>query len=286
MKKLIFLTPVFNDWDNLNILIQKIEKNIEKFNFLFELIIVNDCSSQIKKVKFNQKKICNIEILNLNENVGSQRAIALGLRFISEKFENHDRIIIIDSDGQDNPKIIPEIINISEKNPNEIITINRIKRAEPLWFRVLYELHYYSLIALTGKKIRFGNFSLLSVKNTKSFIQKGDLWGAYPAAVTNSFKNTLKIFKDRDKRYSGETKMNISKLFIHSVRVFSVFKFKVLIFSLIYSFIFVLLSFFVEEFFFIFLYFFIILNFVTFFVSKDYKKDFDNFFYQIFDKDI
>ena len=57
MKKLIFLTPVFNDWDNLNILIQKIEKNIEKFNFLFELIIVNDCSSQIKKVKFNQKKI-------------------------------------------------------------------------------------------------------------------------------------------------------------------------------------------------------------------------------------
>ena len=63
MKKLIFLTPVFNDWDNLNILIQKIEKNIEKFNFLFELIIVNDCSSQIKKVKFNQKKFVILKYL-------------------------------------------------------------------------------------------------------------------------------------------------------------------------------------------------------------------------------
>ena len=56
-----------------NILIQKIETNIEKFNFLFELIIVN-LFFQIKKV-FNQKNICILKyLISINS---SQRAIAL-----------------------------------------------------------------------------------------------------------------------------------------------------------------------------------------------------------------
>lgn len=275
MKKFIFLTPVFNDWDNLKILLEKIETNIEKLNFKFELIIINDCSTNSNKIKFSTKKIIGMKIINLYENVGSQRAIALGLRFISEKFQNQDKVIIIDSDGQDNPNIIPEIIELSEKNPDKVITVNRMRRTEPLWFRILYELHYYTLILFTGKKIRFGNFGLISIKNIKIMLQKSDLWGAYPAAITKSFQDTIKIFRDRDKRYSGETKMNIRRLFLHSIRVFSIFKFRILFFSFIYSSLFYLLANKVNGLFYSLIMILVMGNILTFVTSLNYKKNFD-----------
>ena len=66
----------------------------------------------------------------------------------------------------------------------------------------------------------------------------GDLWAAYPAAISKSFKKTYKVFHERKKRYSGKTKMSLYGLFNHSARVFSVFKYRILVSSLLYSTIF------------------------------------------------
>ena len=45
--KIIILTPVYNDWKNLEKLLKKINKIFEKnLKKVFELIIVNDCSKE------------------------------------------------------------------------------------------------------------------------------------------------------------------------------------------------------------------------------------------------
>ena len=57
MKKIIFLMPVYNDWDSLSKLLGEINLIIDNIkDFKFESIIINDCSSvKIKKI-LKQKK--------------------------------------------------------------------------------------------------------------------------------------------------------------------------------------------------------------------------------------
>ena len=92
-------------------------------------MILNDfstlkCDISVK----NFKKIKQLKIINFNKN------------------NENEEIIIMDSDGQDDPGILSKIIEINKKFPDEVITINRTRRKEPIWFKILYELHYYALL--------------------------------------------------------------------------------------------------------------------------------------------
>ena len=280
MKKFTFLIPVYNDWENLQILLEKIEKQLKTLEHEFEVIILNDSSS----IKFNISlknlhKIKEVKVINLNKNVGSQRAIAVGLKYVVQINEGNEEkmLIIMDSDGQDDPEILNKIIETSEKFPNEVITINRSRRNEPIWFKILYELHYLSLLLLTGHKIKFGHYSLINSNKLSKLLLTGDIWAAYPAAISNSFKKNYKIFHERKKRYTGETKMNFIRLFIHSIRIFSVFKYRILISSFIYSIIFFLIG----SSFFPIIFLLIILNIFTFSISHNNKKKLDENFNSI-----
>ena len=270
--------PLYDDWENLKIILEKIETQIQKLDGQFDVVILNDFSSIKCNISFKKlQKVRQLKIINFNKNIGSQRAIAIGLKYISQTYKNDEKkiIIIMDSDGQDDPQILNKIIEINKKYPNEIITINRTQRNEQMWFKILYELHYFTLILFSGQKIRYGNYSLISSDKLKKLLSTGDLWSAYPAAISKSFKKTYKIFHERKKRYSGSTKMNLYGLLNHSMRVFSVFKYNMLLSSLIYSTIFFLLG--LKFFIFI----LIIVNILTFAISQGNKKKLDENFNSI-----
>ena len=66
----------------------------------------------------------------------------------------------MDSDGEDDPKKIKDIIKLIDKNPNiETITMKRTLRKESFFFSILYEIHLIVTLLITFKYIRFGNFS-------------------------------------------------------------------------------------------------------------------------------
>lgn len=280
MKKITFLIPVYNDWKNLKILLERIELEIKKIDYQFDVIILNDFSSLKHDISSeNLQKITQLKIINLNKNIGSQRAIAIGLKYICKINENNNEkmIIIMDSDGQDDPGIIDKIIKINKKFPNKVITVNRSRRSEPMWFKVLYEIHYHTLIIFSGRKIRYGNYSLISLDKVGKMLLTGDLWATYSAAISKSYSHTYKFFHERKARYSGNAKMNLYKLFIHSLRIFSVFKYKILLFSVIYSVIF----FFLGSVFHFFIFFLIVANILTFVVSINNKEKLDKNFNSI-----
>ena len=237
MKTFIILTPVYNDWENLNKLLEKINDEAERNNFEFEVFVVNDSSTINADINFRKtKNIISLNILNLSKNIGSQRAIALGLEYLFESEKNKaNDIIIMDSDGQDDPEILKNLISANENSDSDVTVVERTNRNEPFWFQFFYFLHKKVLFIFTGKHIKFGNFSLIRSKELKNLANKADLWAAYPAAVVNNLKKIDGIKSERKKRYSGETKMNLKKLFYHSSRVFSVFKTKIFIISLIYA---------------------------------------------------
>tara|TARA_Y100001970_G_scaffold75110_1_gene95181 strand:- start:249 stop:1124 length:876 start_codon:yes stop_codon:yes gene_type:complete len=236
MKLYTILLPVYNDWKNLARLLSKINYIAKKNNFKFYILVVNDDSKFKNKIKLKKNKnIIKFNILNLSQNMGSQRAIALAINHIKKNndYKNKD-IIIMDADGQDDPNIITDLIKANQMKSSDAIVVERTNRSEPFWFKFLYLFHKSILFLFTGNKIKFGNFSLLKFKKIKKLIDKSDIWAAYPAAIVNNLNRVSRIKGERKKRYSGKSKVNLYKLFNHSSRVFSVFKYKILIISLIY----------------------------------------------------
>jgi hypothetical protein len=235
---LVILTPVFNDWASLKILINNIKKlNLKK---KIILLIVNDNSKKKSQIFFKKdKSIIKFIIVNLKENCGSQRAIAIGLNYIKIKKYNSP-VIIIDSDGEDNPDLIKKILDYSKKYPNYIITVNRTFRTENFIIKIFYELNILLTILLTHKFIRFGNYSLIPKNILYKINITSDFWFSYPSAILKNCKNIKKIFAKKEMRYSGKSQMNYYQLIYHSLRIISAFKKKIFINTLIYLIIIIL----------------------------------------------
>lgn len=279
--KFVVLTPVYNDWKNLNKLLIKINNIFfNKIKQKFDLIVVDDFSTEkniLKKSKF--KSIKNIKILRNCENLGSQRSIALGVKYIKKFYSSNCQIIVIDSDGQDNPTGILKLIDKNKKT-NTSVVAKRGQRKESLWFKIFYEIYCILIFVLTLKTVRFGNYSLLKFNDLNKILTDGNLWNAFPATLSLSLPKVSSVTIDREKRYSGKSKINFFGLIFHALRVFSVLRFKILYSSIIYLGIIYL---FLKDYFFlliIFLFFFIFINISNFtlslFNNKNLKDNFNN----------
>ena len=66
------------------------------------------------------------------------------------KIEFKGNVILMDADGQDDPKNILDIIKESKKNPQITISINRLKREEGLIFKIFYQMYLLFLVGMVS----------------------------------------------------------------------------------------------------------------------------------------
>ena len=245
MRIITLIFPVYNDWESLRLLLRKIEKKIKKKEYRFQVLIINDNSTKINKKKLNHNKLYeNIKSINLKYNLGSQKAIATGLKYISSNLQNFgDEFIIMDSDGEDDYSKISKILDLTRRDKEiDVITVNRSSRKESLLFRILYEVHLIITFFLTFKYIRYGNYSYLNSKALKFISKKKDLWLAYSASIEKNFQHKKNIIAARKKRFMGKSKMNYWQLFSHSIKIHLVFVERIFVNYLFYSLLFILIS--------------------------------------------
>ena len=241
MKKFIILIPLYNDWKSVTKLLDQIDVQTKNWSAEISVIIVNDASTEKRSgLDLNYKKIKLVKIINMKENRVHQRCIAAGLKYIC-KNEDFDWVILMDADGEDRPEELNDFYIKTQEKPNMTITGNRFKRSEGVIFRLLYEIHKILTLIFTGKLIKFGNFSCLPKQHAMQLIEKSYLWNAYSSSVVKTIKDRTSIASIRGTRYVLPSKMNLFKLFFHSLTIISVFKNEVImrsvIFLLVYLFI-------------------------------------------------
>ena len=208
MKNIIILVPVFNDWKSLQKLIEEINTNIssiKKFNF--ECIIVNDASTISQPKLTKPSNIKSIEILNMIENRGHARCNAFGIRYVI-KNKKFDYLILMDGDGEDRPVEIKSLVETIEKKPDISVVAKRIKRSEGLIFQFLYQIHKFITLIFTGKRINFGNYSILTNADTKTLHSKASLWSSISGSVKKNIKVLNEINSIRGLRYFGPSQMS------------------------------------------------------------------------------
>ena len=222
MKKYIILIPVYNDWRSVFKLIENIDSHIN--NETIDIVIVNDASTE--SFDNNQKqfsKINSVKIINLIKNGGHRKAIATGLKYCQENLD-YDYIIPMDGDGEDRPEELKDFFNQVQETQPEVITATRVKRSEGFLFKFLYSIHKIFTHLITGKLIKFGNYTCLSKNAVSKLLSDGSVWLSYSGSITKHFPQFSTIQSIRGNRYFGPSKMSIFALILHSLRISTVFR--------------------------------------------------------------
>ena len=239
--KLKVLIPLYNDWQSLIKLLENIDNQINNIGEIISIVVVNDGSTEKKPNNFpNYSRINSIKVINLKENVGHARSIAIGLKYIFEN-EDFDYIIPMDSDGEDRPDEINDLIKKIEPQSDIPIVCERIKRSEGIFFKICYFLHKLITFTFTGQSIRFGNFTCLPKELVKKIINEKATWSSFSGALSKISKIKIGVPSERGSRYFGPSKMSFKNLIIHSLAIMAVFKFTVLFRSILFFLIYLFL---------------------------------------------
>jgi len=237
MKKFIILIPIYNDWKSVFKLLENIDLQITEWDVDVFVLIVNDASTEERlTTKLSFKNIKSVRVVNMKQNRGHARCYAAGLKYLTEK-EDFDYVILMDGDGEDRPEELTSLFNKSQENPTKTVTLDRIKRSEGSFFKLLYECHKILTYVFTGKLIKFGNYSCLPKKDVVRLVKKSCIWSSFSGSVTKVISDRTSVPSIKGQRYFGPSQMSLLNLLIHSFSIIAVFRRTVIIRSVLFLFI-------------------------------------------------
>ena len=173
-EQVIILIPVFNDEAALNKLLEEMAISIRDLHDMkFKVLVVDDGSTG--KLTIHSPGTLPIHLLRLQRNIGHQKAIAIGLAFIQAN-DACDKVLVMDSDGEDRPEDAISLLRHSLKEPDTIIFAARKSRQENAEFRLFYYLYKFAFKILTGKKIAFGNFLVVPRPLLDKVVHYSEIW--------------------------------------------------------------------------------------------------------------
>ncbi len=229
MKNIVFITPVYNDWESFSKLINEINKAISNFKDIsFKLIVINDGSNEKAPQILLPSNLDMIEILNMKINQGHAICLANGIKYALKNYDL-DNLILMDADGEDRPEEIYDLIKKAIELKNVSIVAKRIKRSEGPIFTTFYSLHKILTLVFTGKLMNFGNYSIITKKDAVTIIKDPTIVYSFSGTLKNKISKLGNINCIRGKRYFGPSKMPLFKLIIHSFSIIAVFKMNVFI---------------------------------------------------------
>src|SRR6266496_440754 len=223
--ELTILMPLYNDWDALSLLLPILDRELKADGLTAGILIVDDGSTEAVPENFGARfeSIKTVDVLSLRRNLGHQRAIAVGLSYI-EANQPQCSVVIMDSDGEDDPKDVPRLVRECNANRCEkIVFAARTRRSEGWTFAFFYHLYRLIHFLLTGVHVRVGNFSIVPTDALKRLVAVSELWNHYAAAVHNAKLPLELIPSKRAGRLKGPGRMDMVSLVVHGLSAMAVF---------------------------------------------------------------
>jgi glycosyltransferase involved in cell wall biosynthesis len=225
LKSCWIITPTYNDHDSTLILINKISNLATKL--LFKIVVIDDASTlareEFARVKNFQPhgSVSEFFFYELGQNVGNQGAIAFGLKKALTMANVKDLFVVMDSDGEDKPEDIIELISAYKEDV--IVVAQRAREKSHFILMLWHRLFKLVLKSLTGKILNFGNFSLMDYASCKRIVMSKKIDLSYVGCILQSNLDLNRIKIHRGKRYKGESRTSRDSLLIWGFQILSVF---------------------------------------------------------------
>ena len=221
-KKFSILLAVFNEEENISKLINSIRIYLKNINY--EIIFIDDRSidGTAKEIKKHSNKI--IKYLLRKSKKDLTKSLIMGI-----KKSKHDNIIIMDSDLQHNPKYLPKMIKLFDKNNYDFVVgvrdfknnlgLNRLRVSGSIVLNFIFNFFLGYKISDPMSGFAIFKKSIFYKYESKLF---GVGWKFLIDLMYNDQKFKIKEYKIKfDKRIYHESKMsfkvlaNVIKLFLY-----------------------------------------------------------------------
>jgi polyisoprenyl-phosphate glycosyltransferase len=210
------VAPVFNEEETIPHFYERIIAVMENVGESFELVLVNDGS---RDRSFNIMRSLHesdprVRVIDFSRNFGHQIAISAGLDYAQGQ-----AVIIIDSDLQDPPEVIPELI-ARWKAGAQVVYAQRQTRTGETKFKLITASAFYHLIGrITSVDIprNVGDFrlmdcrvvdALVSMREHHRFMRGLSAWVGFRQEA---------VLYHRQERYAGTTKYPLAKMLRFSI---------------------------------------------------------------------
>lgn len=216
---ILIVTPVYEDIEACSLLFLELSRIFDKKIF----VVAVDDGSVKQPLEINVLKNVDGVILKLRRNVGHQKAISIGLSYVAEHIQAHQKVVVMDSDGEDLPISVNELLKNIEDIDVDIVVAKRKSRVETIRFKLFYALYKRFFNLMTGRSISFGNFMTLKPEAVKRLAAMEETAIHVAGAVLASKLRTKECPLDRGARYAGKSKMNFVGLALHGFKALMVF---------------------------------------------------------------
>lgn len=206
MIQISIIVPVFNEQESLPELHNWIARVMDEQGFSYEIIFVNDGSTDSSWEVIQKLSSLNSSVkgINFTRNYGKSAALDMGFNKCSGEVA-----ITMDADLQDSPDEIPELYDMIVKDGFDVVSGWKKKRHDPISKTIPSKFFNWVTRVISGIKLHDFNCGLKAYKNkvVKNIHIYGEMHRYIPLiAKWNGFsKIGEKVVEHRARKY-GETK--------------------------------------------------------------------------------
>lgn len=227
--KISIVAPFHNEEENVDEFFNRVLPIIRSESDSIEIVCVNDGSSDstLEQLRRWREKEPVVRVVNLSRNFGKENALTAGLDHASG-----DVIIPMDSDLQDPPELIPQMI-AKWREGYDVVYARRSLRDTDTWAKRATALWYYKLFnAIADRPIpdNTGDFRLMDRKVLDEVKKLGEsarfMKGLFSWV---GFKSTA-VEYERPPRHDGKESLNFRNLWrlaLDGITAFSTLPLKV-----------------------------------------------------------
>ena len=219
--------PIFNEEELIDELVPRAIKAVEQISTRFELILVDDGSTDgsLQKLVDYQKNDSRIVVLALSRNFGHQAAFTAGLEHARGSY-----IAMMDGDLQDPPELLAAMYEKLKSENFDIVSGKRLARKGNKTRNGVTNFFHFIFKKIT--KIEdlqnAGNFSMMNRKALIALLSMEERVRYLPGLRSFVGFNQGYVDYVRDERFQGEPKMTFGKLTVLATdAIFSFSKFPI-----------------------------------------------------------
>jgi glycosyltransferase involved in cell wall biosynthesis len=203
--------PLYNEYESLPELTRWIDEVMQKNDFLYEIVYVDDGStdSSWSIIEELKQKYSSIRALRFRRNYGKSAGLNRG--FDTAK---GDIIITMDADLQDSPEEIPELVRMITEDGVDLVSGWKKKRFDPITKTIPTKLYNWAARKMSGIYLHDFNCGLKAYRQdvTKSIEVYGEMHRYIPVIAKWAGFNKIgeKVVQHQERRF-GETKFGIER---------------------------------------------------------------------------
>ena len=217
MSLLSIITPCYNEEATIHYFYEETKKYLDTMDVDYEIIFVNDGSKDktVEECLKVKEKDNNVKILNFSRNFGKEAAMYAGLNEAKG-----DLVVIMDTDLQDPPKLLPEMYNILQSNEYDSVATYRVNRKGEPPIRSFFARMFYKMInKMIDVEIVDGarDYRMMKRPMVDAIISMNEYHRFSKGIFAWVGFNTKYLEYENVERVAGETKWSFWKLFKYAI---------------------------------------------------------------------